>query len=187
MNIVRTLSEHKIAVLFCLLLLPVTIPALTSPAHAITSSVNTINNHSFEDGLVAPGDRVMASLPAGWGNWTKHGTPDSTITVDSTRAVDGQNSTRLDVGQKDIGFIAIFQTLPSTLRFGNLSDRPDGLDFWFYLESKYDGLGDFRVRILYGENVAELNYVFDPSPTLGKRNIRNTQGRPLAISIFLYG
>jgi hypothetical protein len=187
LNLIRTFSKNKRGLLFCLLLLPVTIPALSSPAHAITSSLNTIDNPSFEEGLVSPAPGLLPSLPADWGNWTKHGTPDSTIGVDTNRAHDGRNSTRLDVGQMEIGFIAMYQTLPETLRFGNLSDRPDGLDFWFYLEPKYDGLGDFRVRILYGENVAELNYVFDPSPALSYPNITDSEGRPLAISIFLYG
>jgi hypothetical protein len=147
-----------------------------------TLSSNIIRNHSFEDGT-----NPLTGYPLDWGNWTKHGTPDSTITVDNNRAVDGNHSARLDVGEKDIGFIALYQTLPPTLSFGNLSDRLDGLDFWFYLEPKYDGMGDFRVRILYGENVAELNYVFDPSPTLSYPNITDSQGRPLAINIFLYG
>jgi len=88
----------------------------------------------------------------------------------------------------EIGFIAIYQTLPSTLLFRNIVDRADGFDFWFYMTPKFDGMGDFRVRILYGENVAELNYVFDPSPELGYPNsTAMTPYGPGGVSnIFLY-
>ncbi len=181
MDLSRKPPSRKQAVFFCFLLLLSVIPFAPPPAKAITSSLNTIVNSSFENGTTP-----NTPYPLYWGNWTKHGTPDSTITVDNARAINGTHSAKLDVGAKDIGFIAMYQSLPSTLRFSNLSDRPDGFDFWFYLQPKYNGMGDFRVRILFGENVAELNYVFDPSPTLSYPNITDSgTGRPAAVNLLL--
>ncbi len=124
-------------------------------------SQNVIRNPSFEEGV-----NPTTGYPAGWGNWTKHGGSNYSITVDNTTAVDQLHSARLEIGNLFIGFIALTQDLLPNTYFSNLTDRADDLDAWFKLQPKYSGMGDVRFRILYGENVAELNYVIDADPLL---------------------
>lgn len=153
-------------------------------------SANVVVNYSFEQGLGING------YPLGWLNWTKHGgatcsTTPVCISLDTsgTRFVTGTTSAKLDLGNLTIGFIAIAQSLPGTLRFRNLTDRPDGIDMWFYYLPKYAGSGDIRIRVLYGENVGEIDYVFDPDPSLGYPNSTATTpyGPGGVKNIFLYG
>ncbi len=128
-------------------------------------STNVIKNPGFENGV-----DLALGLPVGWGNWTKHGPPDSTISADPTIMSSGNYSAKLDIGQTPIGFIALAQTLPSSLTFRNLTDSPSSLDMWFYYLPKYAGAGDVRIRVLFGENVGELDYIFDPDPRLSYPN-----------------
>lgn len=148
---------------------------------------NAVRNPSFENGL-NPND----PYPLDWGNWTKHGTPEYSITVDDSTAVDLFHSAKLDIGLpapgQTIGFIALTQHLPPNTLFRNLTDRPDGIDVWFKLQPKFDGMGDFRVRILHGENLGELNYVFDRDVLLDYPNSSTVDGagRPTGVkSIFI--
>ncbi len=135
---------------------------------------NIIRNSGFEQGLATDG------YPLYWINWTKHGGPvcstvPDCISLDTTRYVTGTTSAKLDLGQLDIGFISIAQSLPSSLTFRNLTNSPSGLDMWFYYLPKYGGSGDIRIRVLApGEGVGELDYVFDPDPALGYPNSTNT-------------
>ncbi len=45
--------------------------------------------------------------------------------------------------------------------FSNFTQRPDELDFWFRVDPKYAGLGDFQIKFL-AQNAQELDYVIDP-------------------------
>jgi len=144
----------------------------------VYSNKNAVANPSFENALTS------------WQNYTRHAAPGSTNTVDASRSVDGSYSARIDMGQASpIGFIGLYQILPfpqNTLLFNNITDRPDNLDFWFYLEPKYDGIGDFEIRII-SLNARELDYVFDPDPQLSYPNQTFPDGRVMVKSILLYG
>ncbi len=167
--------------------------SLLPRARAQQYSNNIILNPGFEEGLGANG------YPLYWINWTKHGGPDCSatpacISLDTSQYVTGATSAKLDLGQLDIGFISIAQSLPRSLTFRNLTDSPAGLDMWFYYLPKYAGAGDVRIRVLFGENVGELDYVFDPDPSLGYPNstatvflANGTQVPGGTKNIFMYG
>ncbi len=149
-------------------------------------SVNILNNYSFEGGA-----DPSTGYPVGWGNWTHHDTPDSSLTPDchtylSGQYPDGVCAARLDIGrtiQSGIGFIAIFQVMPSNTFFSNVTDRPDGLDVWFYILPKYNGTGDTKISII-AQNAQELDYVLDVNPYLSYPNQTFSDGRPSVKSIF---
>jgi len=145
--------------------------------------VNTIVNPSFE------------STPLLYG-WTPDvfddGNYNSTITANSTMAVTGSYSARLDVsnnstaiktGVKSIAqaHLSLIQySQPNTL-FNNLTDRPDGLNLWFYIQPKFAGYTIFEVRIRSG-SVWEMDYIYyNPvlSYTFGNSTTGSELGRPL--------
>src|SRR3990172_12811626 len=141
--------QTKTGPLFFLSLLflgPLAIVSPQSPlqdAKAQPYSANIDVNYSFEQGLGTNG------YPLGWLNWTKHGgascsTTPACVSLDTNRFVTGTTSAKLDLANLTIGFIAIAQSLPGTLRFRNLTDRPDGIDMWFYYLPRYAGSGDIR-------------------------------------------
>ncbi len=88
-----------------------------------------------------------------------------------------------------IGFIGLYQILQfpqNVLKFANISERPDSFDFWFYLEPKFDGMGDFEVRFI-ALNAREMDYVFDPDPQLSYPNQTFPDGRLMVKSIQVFG
>ncbi len=132
------------------------------PAGADTTySVNMIVNPGFES----------MPLLSGWvPDVFDDGNYNSTITANSTMAVTGIYSARLDVsnnstaistGNKNIAqaHLSLVQySQPNTL-FNNLTDRPDGLNLWFYIQPKFSGYPIFEVRIRSG-SVWEMDYVY---------------------------
>ncbi len=69
------------------------------------------------------------------------------------------------MGQTGVGFVALYQLFPKNVTFAQLTDRPDGFNFWFCLEPKYGGMGDFQVKFI-ATTAHEVAYVFDPDPRL---------------------
>ena len=130
-----------------------------APVHAGAYSVNSVRNGNFEGGVDTYG------LPIYWQNVTNecHCQPAPTITVNNTEAI-YNNAARLDIGKASNGFMGVRQFYPQNTLFSNFTQRQDELDFWFRLDPKYDGLGDFRIR-LQAQNGQELNYVIDPDTT----------------------
>jgi hypothetical protein len=126
-----------------------------------TYSVNTIVNPSFE------------SMPplSGWEpDVYNDGNYYSTITADNAMHVTGSYSARLDVsnnptaiktGNKNItqAHLSLAQYPPPKTFFNNLTDRPDGLNLWFYIQPKFTGYTIFEVRIRTGA-VWEMDYIY---------------------------
>jgi hypothetical protein len=132
------------------------------PAHAVDLySVNAIVNPGFES----------MPLLSGWEpDVYNDGNYFSTITANSTRAHSGSYSARLDVSGNStaikLGFknitlahLSLVQYLPPNTLFNNLTDRPDGLSLWLYLQPKFAGYPIFEVRIRTGA-VREMDYVY---------------------------
>jgi hypothetical protein len=132
------------------------------PAHAVDPySINTIVNPGFES----------MPLLSGWEpDVYNDGNYFSTITANSTLAHTGSYSARLDVsgnstaiklGYKNItlAHLSLVQYLPPNTLFNNLTDRPDGLSLWFYLQPKFAGYPIFEVRIRTGA-VREMDYIY---------------------------
>jgi hypothetical protein len=94
----------------------------------------------------------------------------STITANSTIAHTGSYSARLDVSNNSTAFkigaknitlahLSLVQYLPPNTFFNNVTDRPDGLNLWFYLQPKFAGYPIFEVRIRTG-GIREMDYIF---------------------------
>src|SRR3989442_7501823 len=169
MPLQRSLRPRRTLILTILLIGSI-ISISSPPVHAGTYSANLIKNGGFEDGVGIRG------LPVYWENATHDCScrPDPTITVNNTEAILG-DAARLDIGQTSIGFMGIWENLTNTF-FSNFTDRPDEVDFWFRLDPKYAGLGDFQIKFL-AENAQELDYVIDPHvPVLSYPNQAYTTG-----------
>jgi hypothetical protein len=130
-------------------------------------SVNTIVNPGFESPMVSGCNPPIS----GWSpNICDDGNYYSTIATNSTRARSGVYSARLDVsnnstairiGAKNVtlAHISLIQYLPPNTQFNNLTDRPDGLNLWFYLQPKFGGFPLFELRIRSG-SIAEMDYIY---------------------------
>lgn len=69
---------------------------------------------------------------------------------------------------RSIGFSQFAQDLPN-YNYTSLTDNPQAFSFWFKLEpANNNGIAAFEVRIFGGETNAELEYVFDPDPSVGQ-------------------
>ncbi len=151
--------KPKRVLILAILVLGTIMSFSSHPVHAGAYSANLIKNGGFDDSIGNLG------LPLHWQNKTDHDCscqPDPTITVNNTEAILG-SAARLDIGQATLsshGFMGIYQELPNTF-FSNLTKGPDELDFWFRLDPKYNGLGDFQIKFL-AVNSQELDYVIDP-------------------------
>src|SRR3989442_633768 len=155
----KRFSSSRISFWIVLLMLTGLITVAPHASHeqpASTASVNSIQNGDFEGGVDGAG------LPVHWANATHdcQCPPGPTISVNNTESISGY-ATRLDIGQTNIGFMGVWQSFPQGTLFSNLAQRPDELDFWFRLDPKYAGLGDFQIKLL-AVNAQELDYVIDP-------------------------
>jgi hypothetical protein len=157
---------------FVLLLLASNILTPFGP-HTVHASLtgNIVTNGSFEEGLT--GWRVPSP------NFACEGVADANVTVDATRWVDGGQSAKIFTGpvtptgcsQGDFsgrtgGFTQFPQVLPAGLTFNNLTDSPNALSFWFYLEPYGNTMAGFDLRVFGGEQIAELDYVLDADLSL---------------------
>lgn len=139
-----------------------------TPAHGqSTTSTNMIINPGFE-----------SPLSNGWvGDIFDDGTYGDTITTNNTLSHTGAYSARLDISNNDTSIalnrtttnshIELIQYPTNPPPFNNFTDRPDGLDLWFYVQPKFSGYTVFEVRFRTS-NVFELDYVYyNPDPVLG--------------------
>lgn len=184
-------NPARASVIIILFLLGQVLVHNINPAHAqSTTSTNMIVNPGFE-----------TSLSDGWvGDIYDDGTYGDTITTNNTLAHTGSYSARLDISNNDTSIalnktttnshIELIQYPTNPPSFGNFTNRPDGLDMWFYVQPKYSGYTVFEVRFRTS-NVFELDYVYyNPDPVLGYQggfaNSTNGSegGRPVKV-IFL--
>ena len=149
-------------------------------AHAQTGpyGVNAIVNPSFEDGL----QYKLPSQP--WVTDTYNdGNVGSTITANSTLSTTGNYSARLDISPNPVsikngtpitfGKITLYQQNQTTIYFGNITDRPDDLNFWVYLQPKFAGFSNLEIRIK-AQDTTELDYFYtNPNIPIGFQNSTN--------------
>jgi len=170
----RRLPKKTVLVL-CFLTLSGLIRLNPPLAHA-SASGNIIINPSFEQGLDPQG------IPVGWDLTGCEGVANANVTLDQTRWVDGIQSAKITTGPvtptycfpdssgpRPVGFVQFRQFLTNypNLRFSNLTDSPSGFSFWFNLQPYGTGMAGFEVRIFGTESNDELDYVFDPDPSIG--------------------
>lgn len=108
------------------------------------------------------------------------------MALDSTTAVDGNHSARVYSGPitnvfcvptppnstRTVGFTQFRQFLSGAVNFTDLTDSPNGFSFWFKLKP-YDnqsGMAGFDIRVFGAESTAELDYAFNPDPSLDFAN-----------------
>lgn len=154
-------------VLFLFLAGSVSTGALHQARADASNSANIIVNPGFE------GPMVFGCIPptSGWSpNVCDDGNFYSTITLNNSNPHTGRYSARLDVsnnstairiGAKNVtlAHISLVQYLPPNAQFNNLTDRPDGLNLWFYLEKKFSGFPLFEIRIRAG-STREMDYIY---------------------------
>jgi hypothetical protein len=122
-----------------------------------------IKNASFEQGL------------QDWGTYFLDGPIGSTITSNSTRAVAGDYSARIDVSTGLVfGSVDLYQLLPPNTSFANISRSPHGLSFWFYIEPKFTNFTFLLVKLIATSTIV-MDYVF-PNPSLGIDFLNTTNG-----------
>jgi len=87
--------------------------------------------------------------------------------------------------QRVEGFSQFSQQLPG-YNFTELTDSPNGFSFWFKLQPyNTNGIAAFEVRIFGAETGAELEYVFDPDPSVGQYS--NITSPYYTYSLLFYG
>ncbi len=171
------------------------LPLGPRPAHAPGSSVNVIANSSFESGVYI--DPHGYSVPVNWGFETCEGEANATVGIDAGLWTDGFNSAKVSTGPvtptgcipgdnytgRSVGFTQFRQFLPAQgYNFTQLTDSPAGFSFWFQLQPyNNNGMASFEVRIFGAEDLAELDYIFNPDPSLGYVNNTSTH------SLLFYG
>jgi hypothetical protein len=88
-----------------------------------------------------------------------------------------------------VGFSQFGQDLTSNrsilgYNFTQLTDSPTGFSFWFRLKPyNSNGIAAFEVRVFGAEDSAELDYVFDPEPSLASGYVNSTSTH----SLLFYG
>jgi hypothetical protein len=141
-------------IVFVLLFLTAPVFLSTPAAGPANSGHNLIMNPSFQHGL------------QNWGTSFFDGPPGSTITTNNTRSVTGHYSARIDVSTGQIfGSVDLYQNLPPNTSFANITQSPDGLSFWFYIEPKFTNFTLLLVNVKATSTV-EMDYVI-PNPSLG--------------------
>jgi hypothetical protein len=138
-------------------------------------SVNAIANPGFENGL------------SQWNVDTfNDGNGGSTITANNTLAVTGYSSARFDISQNrtannpttaspmTIGKITLYQVPVSSPYFANLTNRPDGLNLWLYIQPKFAGFSIIEIRIKAADTT-ELDY-FYVNPSISIQFTNTTKG-----------
>jgi len=180
---IRRVSEIKpnlLALALCLAILALTVLGNVPPSHASsTYSVNAFTNSGFEN----PPGFTNGTIP-GWGREFFDANVGSTTGVDCTQAVFGDCSARLDIAQSDVrlsnqsqtitfGHTSLFQVLPANTYFSNLTDRPDGLDIWLYIQPKFSGYPLVQLRFKASSTI-EMDYVLINVPLLGTGESNST-------------
>src|SRR5437660_1423257 len=141
--------------------------------------VNVFANSGFEN----PPGFTNGTIP-GWGREFFDANVGSTTGVDCGQAVFGDCSARLDIAQSDIrlsnqsetitfGHTSLFQVLPPNTYFDNLTDRPDGLDLWLYIQPKFTDYPLVQLRFKAGSTI-EMDYVLINVPLLGTGESNST-------------
>src|SRR5437899_2499120 len=168
------------ALALCLAVLAVMVFGSINPSHASSSySVNVFANSGFEN----PPGFANGTIP-GWGREFFDANVGSATGVDCARAVFGDCSARLDIAQSDIrlsnqsetitfGHTSLFQVLPPNTYFDNLTDRPDGLDLWLYIQPKFTDYPLVQLRFKAGSTI-EMDYVLINVPLLGTGESNST-------------
>ena len=132
-----------------------------STAHGVQNySVNATVNPSFENGVSS---WIVDTF--------NDGNVGSSITANSTLSVTGNYSARLDVSGNPtsnnpgthspitFGHITLYQTNASTIHFGDLTDRPDNFNLWFFVEPKFTGYSLLELR-MKASDTTELDYFY---------------------------
>jgi len=163
------LSEHRLGkrVLTLSILILASLIASTLPiTHAQpTYSDNIVGNGDFETIRTGTTDQ-----PAIWTTEFLDSNAGSTITLNSTQALLGIYSARLDVSQdthsaknasQAIGFghQTLRQQFPANFLVSNLTARPDSINLWYMIQPKFAGYSGLDVRIKAGDTT-EMNYIF---------------------------
>lgn len=162
-------SEHRLdkRVLTLSILILASLLASTLPiTHAQpTYSDNIVGNGDFETIRAGTTDQ-----PAIWTTEFLDSNAGSTITINSTQALLGIYSARLDVSQdthsaknpsQTIGFghQTLRQQFPANFLISNLTARPDSINLWYMIQPKFAGYSGLDVRIKAGDTT-EMNYIF---------------------------
>ncbi len=169
----RLLKSSLIVIIFLIGLISA---ANVQQTHAQgTYSVNAIANPGFENGL------------SQWNVDTfDDGNGGSTITSNNTMAVTGDTSARFDISQNrtannpttaspmTIGKITLYQVPVSSPYFANLTNRPDGLNLWLYIQPKFAGFSIIEIRIKAADTT-ELDY-FYVNPSISIQFTNTTTG-----------
>ena len=122
-----------------------------------------IKNPSFEQGL------------EDWRTYFLDGPPGSTISSNSTRAVSGDYSARIDVSiGVAFGSVDLFQYFPPNTSFANISPSAHAFSFWFYIEPKFTNFTGLLVKFKATSTI-EMDYVF-PNPSVGIVYANTTNG-----------
>jgi len=131
-------------------------------------------NPSFENGFDGQG------IPLNWNFEICEGVGNATATLDSTTYTDGSYSSKVysgpitqtyclpTNGTRNVGFTQFRQFVADPVNFTDLTDSQDGFSFWFKLQP-YDnqsGMAGFDIRVFGAESTAELDYAFNPDPSL---------------------
>jgi hypothetical protein len=146
------------------ILLALATPSILAPVAGLEKSgLNMMRNPGFQHGL------------QDWGTYFLDGSPGSTITSNSTRAVTGHYSARIDVSTGRVfGSVDLYQLLPPNTLFANITQSRDGLSFWFYIEPKFTNFTLLLVNVKAASTV-EMDYIF-PNPSLGIGFLNTTNG-----------
>jgi len=166
------------------------VPSRATPSY----SVNGFTNSGFEN----PPGFTNGTIP-GWGREFFDANAGSETGVDCAQAVFGYCSARLDIAQSDVrlsnqsetitfGHTSLFQVLPANTYFSNLTDRPDGLDVWLYIQPKFAGYPLVQLRFKAASTI-EMDYVLINFPLLGtgESNSTNQGEAGKAIKSFVLG
>ncbi len=173
------------------------------PTHATSSSVNVIANPGFENGAGSNG------IPVNWDFQTCEGATNATAGADPNQWAGGYYSAKVSTGPiipvgcypgtpcapapsgcpgRQVAFSQFRQFLPGLgYNFTQLTDSTAGLSFWFQLQPyNSNGMAAFEVRIFGAEDLAELDYVFNPDPSVGVFQ-NNTSTHSLLFNGYQYG
>jgi len=86
-----------------------------------------------------------------------------------------------------VGFSQFRQSITG-VTFSNLTDSPNGFSFWFNLQPNGNaGMAGFEVRIFGAESTDELDYAFNPDPSIGTFANYTLPNDPGVRALLLYG
>jgi hypothetical protein len=175
-------KANKRALTVCLAILASMVIGNISPSHGVSLySTNAFTNSGFEN----PPGFTNGTIP-GWGREFFDSNYGSATGVDCTQAVTGYCSARLDIAQSDIrlsnqsqtitfGHTSLYQVLPANTYFSNMTDRPDGLNLWLYIQPKFTDYPLVQVRFK-AQSTIEMDYLLINIPLLGNGSGNSTNG-----------